>query len=241
MTYQPLAVVDLDNTLYAYEVCHSTALRDLLGFLADECRMNLEDVSAQFETARRRTKQRVHGHAASHSRLSYVKEFLSLVGLAAHASLCLRAEQIYWGSFMDRLEPVEGSFAVLAELRRRGYHVVIRTDMTLQIQLRKIVILGLEPLVDEVWTSEELGIEKSTDSSWQAFFSVLPENLGGNCLFVGDDLHDLGPVEPWPRFQTAEAYLIGSRRKRSPVSSTWATSRSVASLKELVGVLFPKI
>jgi putative hydrolase of the HAD superfamily len=75
---------------------------------------------------------------------------------------------------------------LLETLRVRGIPMALITDLTTQIQLRKISYLGLESYFDAVITSEESGSEKPA----AAPFELAKEHLGisiSHAWFIGDN------------------------------------------------------
>jgi putative hydrolase of the HAD superfamily len=76
--------------------------------------------------------------------------------------------------------------SVLDEIRLLRIPVAIVTDLTAQIQFRKIVYFGLDQYFDYIVTSEEAGHDKPH----QAPFEIAVEKMRpkGNCIWmVGDD------------------------------------------------------
>jgi putative hydrolase of the HAD superfamily len=69
-------------------------------------------------------------------------------------------EQLYWRTFFSRIEVFPGVVDFLDDLRLAGIPLAVITDLTAQVQLRKIVYLGLDHYLDVVVTSEEAGADK---------------------------------------------------------------------------------
>ena len=68
--------------------------------------------------------------------------------------------------------------------------IAICTDLTAQIQHRKIMQLGLVPYIDVLVTSEEAGSEKPNERIYELTFAKLQILISdikkSECLFVGD-------------------------------------------------------
>lgn len=76
---------------------------------------------------------------------------------------------------------------LLRALKARGLRVGVGTNMTADMQIEKLRILGMTPWVDLLVTSEEVGAEKPDPR----LFALCAEKAGaepGRCVFVGDSL-----------------------------------------------------
>lgn len=152
--------LDLDDTIYSYEPCHIEAssrvenkFRDLAGFSAN-------DFATALPLAKEQVKSRLGATAASHSRLLYFKRALEILAYGNRFDWALALEETYWETFIEEMKIFEGVREFLVRLNTLGIPIVIITDLTTEIQLRKIIALDLQKLVSFVVTSEEVGIEK---------------------------------------------------------------------------------
>lgn len=165
---KPCAIIfATDNTLYSYVVPHELATKaveekaiDLLGV----SQAKLKDV---FEEARRQTKSRLGETATSHSRLLNLQRTIELLGLRTQILLTLDLEQTYWRTFLSNCRLFPGVRDFLIDVKSEGVTTVIITDLTAQIQFRKIVYFGLDNYFDFVVTSEEAGFDKPHTASFQ--------------------------------------------------------------------------
>lgn len=69
-------------------------------------------------------------------------------------------EELYWGSFFQKMALKEGVLSFLEKCVAQGLKVVVVTDLTCTLQLQKIAHLQLESYINFVVSSEEAGIEK---------------------------------------------------------------------------------
>jgi putative hydrolase of the HAD superfamily len=79
-----------------------------------------------------------------------------------------------------------GARTLLQELRSRGFGIGIITNGRSVAQRAKIRHTGLDTLVDEIWISEEQGVQKPSPAIFQRAstrFGLAPER----CWFVGDN------------------------------------------------------
>lgn len=161
VSHAPQAIIfDTDNTLYAYDhphACASAAAQEkavrLLGVEAD-------DVRSAFARARQEVKQQLGKTASSHSRLLYFQRAIEILGRKTQLVITLDLEQTYWRTFLAHCELFSGVREFLTALRSTGIGTAIITDLTSQIQFRKIIYFGLDDCFDFVVTSEEAGADK---------------------------------------------------------------------------------
>lgn len=157
----PLAVIfDTDNTLYDYIPAHEKALdaacskaRKLLG-------IDHKMFHEYYQLARMEVKNRLKGTASSHSRQLYFQRLIEIAGFKTQIIQTLDLTQTYWRTFLSNSHLFPGAKEFLVELHRVGISTAIITDLTVQIQFRKIVYFGLDSYFDYVVTSEEAGRDK---------------------------------------------------------------------------------
>jgi len=74
--------------------------------------------------------------------------------------LALDLEQTYWREFLVNTRLFPGVREFLQQLKSIGIKTANITDLTAQIQFRKMVYFGLDEYFDYVVTSEEAGCDK---------------------------------------------------------------------------------
>jgi putative hydrolase of the HAD superfamily len=157
----PKAVLlDFDNTIYAYDPPHKAAMAYVRRAMIRDYSLPEADFDAQFARARDQVKSLLGATAASHNRLLYFKRTLELLGLGSQIQAALNLEQLYWRTFFSQITVFPGVVEFLDDLRLAAIPLAVITDLTAQIQLRKIVYLGLDHYLDVVVTSEEAGADK---------------------------------------------------------------------------------
>ncbi|MCZ6482387.1 MAG: HAD family hydrolase [Alphaproteobacteria bacterium] len=183
----PLAVIfDTDNTLYHYDPPHRKAMSATETKAAKLLGVGEIEFRDAFKTARRIVKDRLGYTASSHSRLLYFQRAVELLGLKTQVLITLDLEQTYWRTFLAHSELFPGVRNFILALRAEGIHTAIITDLTSQIQFRKIVYFGLDDCFDYVVTSEEAGVEKPAPEP----FELALEKLGAppeKTWIIGDD------------------------------------------------------
>lgn len=152
--------LDLDNTLYPYEPCNRAGLAAVFARLAGKYNMSAPEVKSLFFRSRAAVKKRAGKAASSHSRLLYFKELIGMVGGRTDCAESLHCERLFWRKYFERMKLFAGVRGFVSRARELGLVVCIVTNLTAQVQLQKIVRLGLGSMVDYVVTSEEAGFEK---------------------------------------------------------------------------------
>jgi len=223
-------LIDLDDTLYDYNQAHGQALQTTVTWLMDQLSLPREQVEELYHSARQEINTELEGQAASHSRLLYFQRLCEKIKYSRF-SLALEAEDRYWSMFLSSMKLRQGALPLLRGLKENKIPCVVVTDLTAQIQLRKLVRLGLEELVTAVVSSEEAGKEKPTTRIFlQACgkISVAP----GEAFMVGDSYQR--DIEGALAAGLTAFWLVESK---SPDTNYGDKCIPVASLLELADVL----
>lgn len=157
-----LAIFDLDNTLYDYEIANTSGQAALTGFLSKHLGRSELDVSRLLEDSRQRVKGRLGGTAPSHSRLLYIRDLLVQLNIHTNAAFALECEQVFWREYLKKTQLFPGVEELFSILRLAKTRLVLVTDLSSQIQLRKLAWLGLDKTFEIIVTSEEAGGDKNT-------------------------------------------------------------------------------
>lgn len=192
-TQVPDAILfDVDNTLYHYEPAHAVAMKAVRDKVASTLAIEPALFDKAFSDARSQVKERLGHTAASHNRLLYLQRMLEIIGLGSQVLLALDLEQTYWRTFLGNAVLFDEVKELLDDIRLLGIPTAIVTDLTAQIQFRKIVYFGLDRYFDYIVTSEEAGCDKPRGVQFQiALDKVRP---AGNCIWmIGDNpVNDIG-------------------------------------------------
>ncbi len=187
---RPDAVLfDTDNTLYPYDPSHAEAIKAVRTKAMSLFSITRAQFEAAYDNARKETKKRLGHTASAHSRLLYFQRMLELIGLGSQVLLALDLEQTYWRTFLSHAALFAGVKDFLDDLRLAGIPTAVVTDLTAQIQFRKIVYFGLDQYFDYIVTSEEAGFDKPH----RAPFTLAVEKMRpkGDCIWmIGDNPHN---------------------------------------------------
>ena len=97
-----------------------------------------------------------------------------------HASFALECEQVFWREYLNYAKLYISAHDFLSYLRLRKTRIVLVTDLTTSIQLRKLAWLGLDKMFDLIITSEEAGGDKTTgcpEDLLQTYLDPLPSKI----------------------------------------------------------------
>jgi putative hydrolase of the HAD superfamily len=177
---------DTDNTLYPYNPSHRAAMDAVRNKVIQNFSITPNEFDSAFNIARSEVKQRLGSTASSHSRLLYMQKMLELLGLGSQVFLALDLEQTYWRTFLANSTLFEGVKEFLDDLRIASIPTVIVTDLTAQIQFRKMIYFGLDHYFDYIVTSEEAGADKPDPAPFKiALEKVKPK--GPTIWMIGDN------------------------------------------------------
>ncbi len=179
-------IFDTDNTLYPYDPAHRKAMDAARAKATRVLGITPQQFDLAYGQARDQIKGRLKETASSHSRLLYFQRMLEIIGLRTQVLLALDFEQTYWRVFLTNSALFGNVKEFLDDLRLAGIPTAIVTDLTAQIQFRKIVYFGLDQYFDHVVTSEESGFDKPHPAS----FKLALEKFGdvkGPVWMIGDN------------------------------------------------------
>ena len=157
-----LAIFDLDNTLYDYEIANTSGQAALNIFLSQHLGRTETEISHLLGESRQRVKGRLGSTASSHSRLLYIRELLVRLNIHTNAAFALECEQVFWREYLKKMQLFPGVEELFSVLRLAKTRMVLVTDLSSQIQLRKLAWLGLDKAFEVIVTSEEAGGDKKT-------------------------------------------------------------------------------
>lgn len=151
---------DLDDTLYDYESTHKKAINEVYSFLNKEIGMSRKKFLELFNQSKEEIKMELTGTASSHNRVLYFQRLVEKTHGTLESSLVKKLYRIYWDFFIKNIKISPEVLDTLKELKKRKIKIVLVSDMTTYVQLRKIIKLKINKYIDYLVTSEEAGSEK---------------------------------------------------------------------------------
>ncbi|WP_064791581.1 HAD family hydrolase [Shewanella woodyi] len=183
----PKAVIfDTDNTLYPYHYSHQQASLAVQQKAEKILGIKQSRFSDALKISKREIKERLGETASSHSRLLYFQRTIELLGLKTQIMTTLDLEQTYWRTFLTNSQLFPEMHEFLHDLRAHGIQSAVVTDLTAQIQFRKLVYFGLHEAFDYIVTTEEAGADKPNPLPFQLARSKLGLEKGDNLWMIGD-------------------------------------------------------
>ncbi|HWX46649.1 MAG TPA: HAD family hydrolase [Roseomonas sp.] len=184
---RPRAILfDLDDTLYDYRQPHARAMAAVRGKVERSLRVTAAQFEEAFAQARRAVKAMLGETASAHSRLLYFQRMIELLGLSSQPAMALDLEQTYWRTLLTSARLNPGAEDTLIELRAAGLPLALVTDLTAQIQFRKLIYFGIDRYFDVVVTSEEAGVDKVGLRPFEIAASKLGIEKTDRVWFIGD-------------------------------------------------------
>jgi HAD superfamily hydrolase (TIGR01509 family) len=176
-------LLDIDNTLYDYNITHVFAKNKVLEYCIGELNLSKDEINIAYEKARKQVHIELSETAASHNRLLYFQKMSEILGINP-MKYGFEMYNVYWDSFLQVLKPFEEIYDLLEKYKNK---ICLVTDLTAHIQYRKIKKLGLEKYCDKLVTSEEAGREKPHPYVFMLALQKLGLRSDEVCM-IGDSL-----------------------------------------------------
>ena len=178
-------IFDIDNTLYDCIGLDRAVTREVLvPYLENAFGWSEREYLTRLGKATQEMIDNAGCNGSCRNRLIRYQLMLERAGLPIYPH-ALTLYDLYWKEMLRRMTPYDGAAEVMAALRKRGIRIGIGTDLTSEIQYRKLYRLGLIQYVDFIVTSEEASVEKPAELFFRHCLEkarCAPEE----CLFVGD-------------------------------------------------------
>jgi|SaaInlStandDraft_7_1057024.scaffolds.fasta_scaffold22392_2 HAD superfamily hydrolase (TIGR01549 family) len=179
-------ILDMDNCLYYYDSPHRVAMGAVIQKASEVLGVTEKRFLSAFSEARLEVKSQLRDTGSSHSRLLYFQRTFEILGLKSQIIMSMDFEQTYWRTFLGNIELFSGVKELLFDLRNMDISIGVVTDLTSQIQFRKVVFLGLDNLIDYFVSSEEAGKDKPNAAPFKLILDKMGLQ-GEKVWMVGDD------------------------------------------------------
>jgi len=176
-------LLDLDDTLYEYEKTHQTALKSTLELIKTKHGLTAVVVEEAFNFAKKKLKSILPNVAANHSRILYFQLMMEHLKIKSFP-YAYQYSTVYWDTFLNNLLLTNDAIKFLKV--NKNIPICLVTDLTAEIQYRKIEKLGLTDSIDYIVTSEEAGVEKPHPFMFKLGLSKLKLSAD-EVLMVGDN------------------------------------------------------
>tara|TARA_B100000579_G_C22845276_1_gene863981 strand:- start:1439 stop:2152 length:714 start_codon:yes stop_codon:yes gene_type:complete len=157
----PKAIIfDTDNTLYNYFPSHNYAIKKVALELKALKKISNKTFDKTYTKSRKIIKKRLNDTASSHSRILYFQTMIEILFDKTDAKLSLHLEEVYWHEFFKKSKLFDGVIEFLKLLKYKNIKIANLTDLTSQIQFKKLVHFKIDKYFDFIVTSEEAGKDK---------------------------------------------------------------------------------
>jgi len=178
-------LLDIDNTIYHYESSHKQALSLLMEEMSKLLTFSEETIKIEFLKSREIVNKRLYDTASSHSRFLYIQLTLEKILGFSDFHNTLKLEKLYWDTFVSSMKLNKYAKRFIFECKSKNIPICCVTDLTAEIQFRKLLKLNLENKIKYIVTSEEIGIEKPNKKIFEKALEKL--NLKSNqVIMIGD-------------------------------------------------------
>tara|TARA_Y100000768_G_C23889787_1_gene639518 strand:- start:4 stop:696 length:693 start_codon:yes stop_codon:yes gene_type:complete len=150
-------LIDIDNTLYDYDYCHSIGYDNVKKYCADNMQVSNKTFDNTYIKSRKIINKNLSKTASSHNRILYFQNFCEILNINPLKNALIMSN-IYWKSFYDKMTLFPYVEELLGQVSSRKLCLI--TDFTANIQYQKVEKLNLQKYIGYMVTSEEVGIEK---------------------------------------------------------------------------------
>jgi len=160
MAKKAAVLFDLDNTLYDYDHPHNKALKEVYKVLKKYIPISFNRFIKLFNLSKAEIHKELAGTASAHNRVLYFQRLIEKTHNTVEPKIILKLYKAYWDTFLKSMKLRKDVLPALKKIKKVGMKIVIVTDLTTHIQLRKLDKLKISSYVDFLVTSEEAGSEK---------------------------------------------------------------------------------
>ena len=176
---------DVDGTLLDFHAAEKAAIRKLFGqFGLGEC---TDEMLQRYSKINRTYWERLERGELSRKQVlrGRFEEFFASEGLDSH--LASKFNEAYQLSLGDTIVYRDDSLDIVRSLRGKvGQYVV--SNGTVVAQTKKLRLSGLDKLMDGIFLSEQLGVEKPNVEFFNKVLSAVGQVDKSRILIVGDSL-----------------------------------------------------
>ncbi len=218
-------LLDIDNTLYDYDKTHKKAMERIRGEISSF--YNIDEFNGAFLKARDEIHKNLINSASSHNRLLYFQRALEMLN---HKNILFAYDlyKIYWDEFIENIELFDNVIEFLN--KNQDKKICIVTDLSANIQYRKIKKMNISKYIDAIVTSEEAGIEKPDKKIFQKALDKIRLEPKEVCM-IGDSYQkDILGAKNF----NLKAYLLHKENQKPPKTNDYKGFNSYKELIELI-------
>lgn len=180
-------LLDLDNTLYSYDICHMAAIQECYSRYKNNISPSLSftDFHNIYRQKRDLVTKRLSPSGACRSRMFAFQAMFEEIKLEKGFEIAQQYDEVYWDTLISKISLEQDASIFLQQCKDLEIDICIVTDMIANIQIKKLQKLGIVSNIKYLVTSEEVGAEKPDPRMFQACLNKL--NLSPQeVIMIGD-------------------------------------------------------
>ena len=137
-------LLDIDDTICNSSEAYKKALHKTYLFLKKKYPLISEELFFKvFRKAREEIHLELEGQASMHNRFLYFQRMFEIFGLTLEPKMLIDLDTLFWEETLKNLKPYKNLKKTLRVLKENNIIIGVVTDLTAQIQVKKLEKLGV--------------------------------------------------------------------------------------------------
>lgn len=180
-------IFDFDNTIYNYDLANNSSLSQVFADLSKDYNIPLNNVMNAFNIQKKIYQNCCYNHASSHNKFIQIKKIFE--SLKLNIAYVDKYYQKYIHYFNEKLELYPYLVDFLNFCKNQNIKMYILTNNICREQINKLNQLHIIKYFEEIYTSEELGIEKPDIKIYNHIIADIGCNKN-EIVKIGDNYHN---------------------------------------------------
>jgi len=177
-------IFDLDNTLYNYDYTHNISINKCFNYLNNKYNIEFDLLKNVYNIVSNQLKYELNNTASSHNKSIYFKKIVEHFNLKYNNVKVL--SELYWNTFYENISCYDYLKDFIVWNKEINIKIGILTDYETEYQLIKLEKLGLIEYIDNIITSEEIGVEKPSNYGYLKLLNDMKLNIN-DVIMIGDN------------------------------------------------------
>lgn len=180
-------IFDIDNTIFDYDNSNNIALKKLFNYISEKNNLDIDFIKNIYEKNKKKYKNESGNTASSHSKYIQIKKMIKALNLSLNEND--EYFEIYNNFFIKNLVVYPNIEDFLIFCKSKNIKLYCLSNNTCKEQIERLKSAKLLNFFDNIYTSEEFGIEKP-DS--KLFYSIIDKiNYNKNEIaMIGDSFNN---------------------------------------------------
>ncbi len=209
--------IDIDDTLYDYEISNNEGLKAVFNFLSDYSGKSVSEISNLYDESRKFIKSNLSKTSSSHNKLLHFRKLTNLLQINISVEILSSINDLYWDSFFNNLTPTLGLESLFEYFSKNNFKIIFFTDYNLSFQLTKLKKLNLGSYHSTIISSEEVGADKPSINFKEYLSEYISNNISSSDkVFVigNDDEKDINLIKS---LIACKSFLVGNKNKKEKI------------------------